>query len=221
MGSSTILDIIGSFIVGGLLLISCLQLKLGASENQFVYNSSVNLQTSLVTLTTRMEDDFRKIAYCQNSEISPPSNAVLYADTSRFCFLGDMNNNGTLDAVEYSLGAPYVPGNAIIKTVVRKYWKDVGVITSPPASSAATTIDSMKVGCTQLLYHYKTQNTDSSILTTPVVLSQKSIGIIDLAISLQSVTTITDNAHAYIQDTSLYKIYWRQFRVVGKNLTYR
>ncbi|HVN47746.1 MAG TPA: hypothetical protein VMU30_02875 [Bacteroidota bacterium] len=211
MGSSTILDIIGSFFVGGLLLVSCLQLKLGTTENQFVYNSSVNLQVNLVTLTTRMEDDFRKIAYCQNAEITPAANAVLFADTSTFRFKGDMNNDGTMDSLEYSFGNTYVPGNTRIKAIVRKYW----------AGSSTAVVDSFKVGATQMFFRYKTANTDSSILTTPVNLQQKAIGVIDLSISLESPSRIIDTSHSFIQDTSLYKVYWRQFRVVGKNLLYR
>ena len=122
MGSSTILDIIGSFIVGGLILLLTRGMQLGAMENQFVYNSSVNLQINLVTLTTRMEDDFRKIAYCKNSEISPPSNAILFADTSDFRFKGDFNNDGSIDSMEYLLGPQdATSGNSRIRTVVRNY----------------------------------------------------------------------------------------------------
>jgi hypothetical protein len=213
MGSSTILDIIGSVIVGGLLLITCLQLKLGANENQFVYNSSVNLQVNLVTLTTRMEDDFRKIAYCQNDEITPPSDAICYADTSKFRFMGDINNNGNIDSIEYSLGTnSYAPQNLRIKPVIRKYWE---------GASATAVVDTIKLGVTQMRFHYKTQNSDSSILTTPVNLAKTAVGVIDLAITLESPYRILDTSNTYIQDTSLYKVYWRQFRVVGKNLLYR
>jgi hypothetical protein len=192
-----------------------LQLKLGAGENQFVYNSSVNLQTDLVTLTTRMEDDFRKIAYSRTGKYSPGSKAVLYADTSRFCFMGDVNNDGTNDALQYSLGNTYVPGNNRIKTVVRKYWS------GGDTTQTATTTDSMRLGATRLRFNYKTQNTDSSILSTPVNLTQKAVGVIDLSISLESESRIADTSHSFVQDTALYKVYWRQFRVVGKNLLYR
>lgn len=182
-----------------------------------MYNSSVNLQVNLVTLTTRMEDDFRKIAYCQNSEISPPSNAVVYADSLRFLFKGDMNNDGNIDIVGYNLGKSYIPLNNRIKSVVRSYWAGP----NPDTTKPATTIDSLKVGATQLVFHYKTQNTDSLILATPVNLSTKAVGIIDLAITLESASRIIDTSHSFIQDTALYKVYWRQFRVVGKNLLYR
>ncbi|MFZ1978895.1 MAG: hypothetical protein WAV76_13155 [Bacteroidota bacterium] len=212
MGTSSLLDIIGSFIIGGLILLLTRGMQLGAVENQFVYNSSVNLQINLVTLTTRMEDDFRKIAYCQNSEISPPSNAVLYADTSRFRFEGDFNNDGSIDSMEYLLGPPDVnSGNPLIRTVVRNYW---------PKGSALIT-DSIRLGVTQFNFQYKTQNTDSTILATPVNLSKYAVGMIEVTITLQSNSRIIDTAHSFVQDTALYKVYWRQFRIVGKNLTYR
>ena len=45
--------------------------------------------------------------------------------------------------------------------------------------------------------------------------------MIELTITLESNNRIVDNANAYVQDTALYKVYWRQFRIIGKNLTYR
>jgi hypothetical protein len=94
---------------------------------------------------------------------------------------------------------------------VRNYWP----------TSGTKQIDSIKLGVTQLNFQYKTQGTDSSILVTPVNLNKYAIGMIELTITLESNNRIVDNANAYVQDTALYKVYWRQFRIIGKNLTYR
>ena len=187
---------------------------MGAVENQYVYNTSVNLQINLVTLTTRMEDDFRKIAYCLNNEVTPPASAILKADTSDFKFKGDMNNDGSIDTVEYLWGPPdYHSNDPNIHVVVRNYWQS-------GAGATPTTVDSIRLGVTQMHYNYRTANTDS-LLATPVNLSLHYVGVIDLTITLETANRITDTVHSYVQDTSLYKVYWRQFRVVGKNLTYR
>ncbi len=212
MGTSSLLDIVGSFVVGGLILLLTRGMQLGAVENQYVYNTSVNLQINLVTLTTRLEDDFRKIAYCQNSEISPASNAILYADSVHFRFEGDFNNDGSIDSMEYLWGPQDVTSpNNLIHVIVRNYWPTGGT----------KQVDSIRLGVTQFQFQYKTANTDSSILISPVNLTKYAIGMIELTITIQSNSRIVDNAHAYVQDTSLYKVYWRQFRIVGKNLTYR
>jgi hypothetical protein len=217
MGSTTILDIIGSFVVGGLLLLTCLQLKAGANENSFIYNSSVNLQLNLVTLTSRMEDDFRKIAYSAGGEIKPGSAAVEIASASSFKFMGDIDNDGKIDSLEWGKGNPdYTTPNPRDFTIYRKVWKGGG------AGAFTLTTDSIHVGATQFQFRYKTEDSDSSILVTPVNLSKYRVGIIDIAISLEAAARLyIDSTKLLSQDTAMYTVYWRQFRVVGKNLAYR
>jgi hypothetical protein len=210
MGSSVILDIIGSIIVGGLLLLMALRLNTGALENSYAYNSGANLQLSLVTLTTRLEDDFRKIAYCKYQEITPAANAVRKADTSDFCFSGDLDNDGSIDSVEYLLGTWYGCSNKNVKTLIRRGWDETTL-----------TVDSIKLGVTQFKFIYRTCDKDS-LLSAPVNLSTNSVGLIDLSVSLESPYRLAlDAKDSYETDTSLYKIYWRQFRVIGNNLQYR
>ena len=106
MGASTLLDIIGSFIVFGMLLLSGLGMDLNAINDRFAYNTAVNLQLQLVSLTAQIENDFQKIGYDPTSTTltNPSSSAVRYGNANDFRFAGDMNNDGSIDSVEYLLG---------------------------------------------------------------------------------------------------------------------
>jgi hypothetical protein len=59
MGTSSIIDIISSAVVAGLLLIMTLRLTSQANETTTIYNGNVNLQENIVVLVTWIEHDFR------------------------------------------------------------------------------------------------------------------------------------------------------------------
>ena len=72
MGTSTILDIITSTVIGGMLLLIALRLNAQALETNAVYQNNLNLQEGLVALVDVIESDFRKIGYCRDfAKISP------------------------------------------------------------------------------------------------------------------------------------------------------
>ena len=66
MGTSSILDIISSAILAGVLLLIALRLNAQANESTMVYNGSVILQENITTLVGWIEHDFRQIGYCQS-----------------------------------------------------------------------------------------------------------------------------------------------------------
>ena len=131
--------------------------------------------------------------------------------------MGDIDNDATVDSVEYGEG-PVDPiyGNTAIHTIYRKYWNS--------KKTPFPIIDTFHVGTIQFRFRYKTADKDSSLLQCPVNLAVNAVGLIDLSISLQSSSQLAVNKNRdefFAGDTALYKVYWRQFRVVGKNLRYR
>lgn len=109
MGSQTIIDLIGSFVVFGWLMLMGLSANTANNENTQTAHSNLLVQQNLVTLTQMMEYDFRKIGFClEPHRIPDPTKAVLVADSTRFEFLSDVDlgsgPDGTVDTVRYYLG---------------------------------------------------------------------------------------------------------------------
>jgi hypothetical protein len=213
MGASTLLDIIGSFIVFGMLLLSGLGMDLNAINDRFAYNTAVNLQLQLVSLTAQIESDFQKIGYdpTQITLTNPSSSAVRYGLLNDFRFAGDMNNDGVIDSVEYLLGPSQNLSNPAIRILVRKFWDG--------SNAANNRVDSIKANVTQLNFTYYRVNTDSQI--DPPVGDSTGVGMIRLSLSLQSPDKFTGSAVYEQTDTSLYSVYWKQFEIVSKNMSWR
>ena len=118
MGIAVILDVLGSMIVGGILLLTLFRINDNATQNTYNFSGELSLQENLVTTVEVLEYDFRKIGYCENPLAlpNPEINAILYADTSHIKFLTDLlitpygslnpSGDGTIDTLEYYLGPP-------------------------------------------------------------------------------------------------------------------
>ncbi len=106
MGYSTLIDLMGSIVIGGLLLLILLTLNDAAVENNFVYGGEAIAQANLVEVVRLVEHDFRKIGYCRDWEKIPdPSKSVLMATQNSIKFLTDDDNDGILDTIFYQLGS--------------------------------------------------------------------------------------------------------------------
>lgn len=105
MGFSTILDILASVIMGGMLLTIVLRLSDSAAEKTHNYSGELSLQQNLVTIAQILENDFRKMGYCKDWEKFPdPTKAIAEADTSSIKFYADINSDGNMDSIRYYLG---------------------------------------------------------------------------------------------------------------------
>jgi type II secretory pathway component PulJ len=84
MGYSTLLDILGSIIIGGILLTIAFRLNGAATEKTYNNSGELSLQQNLSTIAQIIENDFRKIGYCADcNKLPDPSKAILSADTSK------------------------------------------------------------------------------------------------------------------------------------------
>src|SRR4030067_1437519 len=104
MGFSTIIDILGSMLIGGTLLVILWRLNDATTANTYNYSGELSLQQNLATVATIIEHDFRKIGYCANWNIMPDSGRIFLADTSKIKFLTDVQNDGVIDSMYYYLG---------------------------------------------------------------------------------------------------------------------
>lgn len=109
MGSQAAIDLIGSLVVFGWLMLMALGANTANSENVRTAHADLLVQENLVTLTQVMEYDFRKIGFClEPHRIPDPTRAVVEADSTRVTFLSDVDlgsgPDGHVDTVRYLLG---------------------------------------------------------------------------------------------------------------------
>ncbi|MCU7498493.1 MAG: hypothetical protein HF300_08615 [Ignavibacteria bacterium] len=106
MGFSTLIDIFGSTIIGGLLFLTLLRLNEAATQNTYTFSGELEVQQNLVATVQLLEYDFRKIGYCQDfTKIPVPSKAIIAADSTSIRFLSDVApEDGKVDTVKYYLG---------------------------------------------------------------------------------------------------------------------
>jgi len=105
MGFSSLIDILGSIVIGGMLFLILLRLNDSAVKNSFQYNGELIVQKNLVEIVNLIEHDFRKIGYCANWQAIPdPSKSIVAADSNSISFLTDVNEDGIVDTLNYYLG---------------------------------------------------------------------------------------------------------------------
>lgn len=105
MGVSVILDILGSTIIGGILMMSLFRVNDASVENAYTGTGELIAQQNLATIVQVLENDFRKIGYCADwKQIPVPTQSILLAQEDRIRFLTDVDSDGTVDSLLYYLG---------------------------------------------------------------------------------------------------------------------
>jgi type II secretory pathway component PulJ len=205
MGSSTMLDVIGSFFIGGILMLMALRLNASGMETSAVYNSNLILQQNLTTLVRIIEEDFRKIGYCRDwKKIPDPSKSIRVADSSRFRFWTDVDNNGTLDSITYFIG----PTSELLDTPNprdRFLYRQVN-------NTAAMR---MNLGVTQFSLRYRDAENDP--ISFPVT-DPRLVYFMEINVAVETPAPLQQE---FVSDTTQYEAYWRQIRLLTKNLRNR
>jgi hypothetical protein len=100
MGTQVMIDLLGSAIIGGIILLTMNQVQGRAVDQSGFYSVTRITQKNLVSIARIVEYDFRKMGY----GVIDPTKSIFQADTSSITFLGDYNRNGKMDTIKYWLG---------------------------------------------------------------------------------------------------------------------
>lgn len=99
---AAILDIVGSFLIAGFVLMMGLRLNANVANSNQSYKADVIVQESLVSLVQSVEFDFRKMGY----GVEDPTTVLRLADSTHIVFLSDVDNDEVVDTVAWYLGGP-------------------------------------------------------------------------------------------------------------------
>jgi hypothetical protein len=213
MGFSTLLDILGSTIIGGLLLLILLRMNDNAVENNFLYSGEEIVQQNIVDVVRLIEYDFRKIGYCKDYTVIPDGAlAIRNADSTDITFWTDIPTktypygDGILDSIRYYLGQKSElsttpnPNDRMLYRVVNNE--------TPKGSN-------MGVTNFKLVYY----DSDGNVLTHADLPTTPPLGIASIQIDVA-----VENPNAY-DSTKNYtydkRAMWRQIRLATKNFMKR
>lgn len=202
MGSSTMIDIVGSYIIAGVLLTFMLNMDRNITQANYTSVNDVVVQTNIVNAAKIIETDFRRIGYCANpNNIPDPSKAIMSASQNGISFITDINNDGTVDTVTYSIGT----AAALKQTANPKDFMLYRKVKTGAASSTQT----FSIGLTQFQFVYYDAQEDS--LAFPIAVPS-SVYEMRLTMQLQS---------PFAYDTIYSYSYWREMRLASRNLKNR
>lgn len=199
MGFSSLVDILGSIVVGGILLMILLRLNDSAVANSFEYNGDLIVQQNLTEVVMLLEHDFRRIGYCEDWEKIPdPSKSIINADSNSISFLTDTDSDGDVDTLKYFVGstnALSVTPNPHDKMLFRV------VNNSSPIGA--------NLGITQFKMVYF--NALGDTINFPIAVPSE--------IYTMQINITVENTAAYNENYS--SAFWRQIRLAARNLNNR
>lgn len=99
------IELAGSFIIGGMLLLSIFSLNADIMQTATMNNLGTNAQQNVTTIVSILEYDFRKIGY----RVPSGTNAITDLSDSTIDFLGDVDNDSNVDSISYYLGPTSEP----------------------------------------------------------------------------------------------------------------
>lgn len=199
MGFSTILDILGSIVIGGIIMSIVFRLSDAAAEKTYNNSGELSLQQNLSTVAQIIEHDFRRIGYCADwNKLPDPTKAILFADTSAIRFLTDIESDGELDSIYIYLGpaselsATENPRDRILYRVI----------------NSETPVQS-NLGVTQFYMVYYDALGDTIYLP---ISNNGEIASVEINLTVENVAAYDENYS---------KAYWRQIRMIARNLKNR
>lgn len=208
MGFSTLLDILGSTLMGGMLLLILLRVNDAAVENNYMYGGELVVQQNLVAIVELLEFDFRKIGYCEDWEkLANPLLYIISADSNSIKFRTDIDSDGIVDSLTYYTG----PTSELSMTPNPrdKFLYRIENDEKPVGTNLGLTEFNM-------VYYDALGNKISSPVASPDL-----IQMIEINIRVEDVYGYdTDNTGK--EDRDMYaSAFWRQIRLAARNLKNR
>ena len=208
MGFSTLIDILGSTLIGGMLLLILLRLNDSGVQNTYMYGGELIVQQNLVDAVKLLEYDFRKIGFCADwKKLPDPLKYIVSADSNKIKFLTDIDSDGNVDTMTYFTG----PTSELLNTPNprdRLLYRVVNGATPRGSNLGVTEFN--------LVYYDNFGN----ILPCPVA-SPSLIQKMQINIRVEDVYGYdTDNVNK--SNSEMYaNAFWRQIRLVARNLRNR
>jgi hypothetical protein len=196
MGVNVLLDILGSIVVGGILMLSIARVNESSTEELYKGSGNLVAQTNLATVVQILETDFRKIGYCADwQQIPTPTEAILFADSTSIRYLTDVDSDGVVDTMLYFID----------------YLTDIPETPNPRDRFLYRVVNSeAPVGVNLGVTQFKLVFFDAlgSLLTFPIA-DPREIYTMQIDITVEDVA-------AYNQEYQT--VFWRQIRMAARNL---
>ena len=195
---SIMLDLIGSVIIAGFVILMGLRLNETVSGSADASMAGLNVQQSMADIVQDLESDFRKIGY----RVPDPRLSIAIADTGHIKFFADLYRTGTIDSVEWFTGPVLTTlPNPNIRVLFRKFNTD-------DALGAAG------LGVTQFYLRYFNAKGDTIY---PLDASRYSqIWTIELSLRVESPYKVDDAVNP--DNSQFAAAYWRQTRLSSRNI---
>jgi hypothetical protein len=211
MGYSTIFDIIGSIIVAGVLILSATRVSGTMEKTNFTSAEEVIVQSNLTTLVMMVESDLRKIGYCKDpTKLYQNGTFIKSAGAHNLTFYTDINNDGHVDSVSYTIGIPDSlrwTGNPRDFALYRQ------VNLNTPVA--------WYLGLTQFDFLYYSTTPPYDSLAFPISSGYTGIGTIRLTLMVESPYAYEDPNGVHAGAGQFKNAYWRQIRLSSPNFLKR
>jgi hypothetical protein len=213
MGSSSLLDIIGSSIIGSLLLLTALRMNDTATTNTYQSQENLTIQQNLTSLVNNIEYDFRKLGWTADPFAQPQSDSmIIYGNSDSIVFIAQLAQNGPVDTVRWWLGDSAIAGCA--NQNVRMLYRKV-----TPSDGTAYSLYYSNLGVTQFNLLYFGPNGIGNIshpgdsIHVPIK-APNNVFYIEINLTVQPIAAY-DTAYNTNFAT------WRQIRLTSMNLANR
>ncbi len=208
MGFSTIIDILGSTLIGGMLLLILLRLNDAGVQNTYTYGGELIVQQNLVDLVTILEHDFRKIGFCADWEkLSDPLKYIVEADSNSITFLTDVDSDGNVDTMKYYTG----PTSELSNTPNPRDRLLYRIVNNETPKGSNLGVTEFK-----LVYYDALGNKIPTPVATPSLINTMEINIkVEDVYGYDTSNPDKDSSEMYAS------AFWRQIRLVARNLKNR
>lgn len=210
MGYSTLIDIIGAMVLGGLMLLTIQNFNGHVSESSSKYHSDLIVQQNLVSIVDLIEYDFARLGYCEDpSKIPNPQKMILYADSTTIEFCTDLaksstdfRGDGIMDTLRYELGEDIYntpnPYDKLLYRYIPGYDKDAA-----------------NLGITQFSIKYF----DNFGNLLPYPINTQIIASIEIDIKVEDCYGYDTGNSSKKHSDKFQNALWRQIRLVTKNIS--
>ncbi|MFH1008459.1 MAG: hypothetical protein V1800_13315 [Candidatus Latescibacterota bacterium] len=98
----TNMDLIGSFIIGGTLILTILTLNATLADSSYQNTLDLIVQQNMTALGRIIQDDFSKMGF----GVFDPATVLLLADSTHITFQTDLDQDGQADTLRYYISEP-------------------------------------------------------------------------------------------------------------------